>query len=114
MTLPLRITEEAQYASSADIPDRIWDEARQLRNVVLWTSNSSVEAIAMFISAAEQRGMEMERPTIDAVHDILRADDRYGALAYLPAGGVECEEMVEKAVDLLAAAIRSRTTEPAS
>lgn len=43
------------------IPDRIWEEARQLRNVVNWTSNASVEAIAMFLLAAENRGREEER-----------------------------------------------------
>jgi hypothetical protein len=52
---------ERRNASSDDIPDRIWEEARQLRNVVNWTSNASVEAIAMFLLAAEKRGREEER-----------------------------------------------------
>lgn len=42
---------------------------------------------------------------IGKVHDLLRADDRYGALACLPYGGVECERLVEEAVDLLRAAL---------
>lgn len=33
------------------------------------------------------------------VYNLLRADIQHlGALAFLPAGGLECEEMVEKAV----------------
>lgn len=89
------------------IPERIWEDARALRNAVCWQSNASVEPIAAALLAAEKRGREEARATIIAAHDLLRADDRYGALAHLPAGGVECEEMVEKAVDLLASAIRS-------
>lgn len=38
---------------------------------------------------------------ISKAHDLLRADDRYGALACLPYGGVECERLVEQAVDVL-------------
>ncbi len=49
---------ERRNASSDNIPDHIWEEARQLRNVVNWTSNASVEAIAMFLLAAEKRGRE--------------------------------------------------------
>lgn len=49
---------ERRNASSDNIPDYIWEEARRLRNVVNWTSNASVEAIAMFLLAAEKRGRE--------------------------------------------------------
>lgn len=83
------------------------DEALELRQRVLWESNGSIKHIATALSSAYQRGREEARATIIAAHDLLRADDRYGALAHLPAGGVECEEMVEKAVDLLATAIRT-------
>jgi hypothetical protein len=48
---------------------------------------------------------------LTTAHDILRADDRYGALAYLPAGGIECEEMVQRAVDVLASAL-SKASQP--
>lgn len=34
-------------------------------------------------------------------YNLLRADRPIGALARLPAGGVECEELVEKAVATL-------------
>lgn len=47
------------------IPDRIWEDARALRNSVLWESNSSVEAIARCLLAAEKRGREEERAEQD-------------------------------------------------
>lgn len=40
------------------MPDRIWEDARALRNSVLWESNSSVEAIARCLLAAEKRVRE--------------------------------------------------------
>lgn len=40
------------------IPDRIWEDARSLRNAVCWQSNSSVEPIALALLAAEKRGLE--------------------------------------------------------
>jgi hypothetical protein len=43
------------------IPDEIMDEAKLLRNTVLWASNSSIIAIAKALLAAEQRGAERER-----------------------------------------------------
>ena len=35
------------------------------------------------------------------VYNLLRADNRKGALAKLPARGIECEHQVERAVDVL-------------
>lgn len=35
---------------------------------------------------------------LQRIYNLLRADKPIGALARLPAGGVECEELVEKAV----------------
>jgi hypothetical protein len=51
------------------IPDEIMDEAKMLRNTVLWASNSSIEAISLAILAAEQRGAERERERAAKIAD---------------------------------------------
>jgi hypothetical protein len=48
------------------IPDRIWEDARSLRNAVCWQSNSSVEPIAQALLAAEKRGREAAAKIADA------------------------------------------------
>lgn len=81
--------------------------AKLIQDIDGIASQGSIYVVSRALYEERKRGREEARGTMIAVHDILRADDRYGALAHLPAGGIECEQMVEQAVDLLAAAIRS-------
>lgn len=84
---------------------KVESEAEAIYDKLGRGAQTDVKTIAAAIIAAENRGREGIRGALIAAHDILRADDRYGALAHLPAGGVECEQMVEQAVDLIAAAL---------
>lgn len=59
-------------------------------------------AIFAAISKARKEAFEEHRGTIQKLYDLLHNDTPHGgAASHLPAGGLDCERMVDEALDIL-------------
>lgn len=77
------------------------DEARELRQRVLWESNSSIQHIATALSAAYQRGREEERERCAKLTEGIGAEIEVHSLNL-------SETMLGKSISSIATAIRTQ------
>lgn len=61
----------------------------------------SIESLARSFDGFAKEQLQAVTAKIEQVYQLLQNDTPSGAAAYLPAGGAECEELVDAALDIL-------------